>query len=61
VQVLAVVGDVSKEEFVDGFVEEVVHKFGRLDYCVNCAGVLGQVRITFQIISLENPRERLLI
>lgn len=34
-------GDISNEEFINAFIEEVVHKFGRLDYAVNCAGILG--------------------
>lgn len=37
----AVAGDISNEKFVNAFIEEVVHKFGRLDYAVNCAGILG--------------------
>jgi len=48
VQVLAVAGEVGSEKFIDGFVEEVDNKFGRVDYCVNCAGVLGQVFILSQ-------------
>ncbi|KAF2144193.1 uncharacterized protein K452DRAFT_325425 [Aplosporella prunicola CBS 121167] len=39
--VLAVAGDISSPEFVDSFTKQVVSGFGRLDYCVNCAGVLG--------------------
>jgi NAD(P)-dependent dehydrogenase (short-subunit alcohol dehydrogenase family) len=34
-------GDISDETFVDAFHAEVFHKFFRLDYAVNCAGVLG--------------------
>jgi NAD(P)-dependent dehydrogenase (short-subunit alcohol dehydrogenase family) len=41
VHVLAVAGDISSEKFVDSFIKETVHKFGRLDYCVNCAGIMG--------------------
>jgi len=44
VQLHAVAGDISSEKFVNAFVEEVVHKFGRLDYAVNCAGILGSNR-----------------
>ncbi|KAK8194737.1 oxidoreductase [Phyllosticta capitalensis] len=40
-QILAVAGDISSSDFVDSFIGQVVEKFGRLDYCVNCAGVLG--------------------
>jgi NAD(P)-dependent dehydrogenase (short-subunit alcohol dehydrogenase family) len=41
VEVLAVVGDISSEAFVDDFVSEAFERFGRLDYCVNCAGIMG--------------------
>jgi NAD(P)-dependent dehydrogenase (short-subunit alcohol dehydrogenase family) len=41
VKLHAVAGDISNEKFVNAFIEEVVHKFGRLDYVVNCAGILG--------------------
>jgi NAD(P)-dependent dehydrogenase (short-subunit alcohol dehydrogenase family) len=34
-------GDVSDESFVNSFHDEVFRKFSRLDYAVNCAGVLG--------------------
>jgi NAD(P)-dependent dehydrogenase (short-subunit alcohol dehydrogenase family) len=34
-------GDIADERFVDSFTDEVTSKFSRLDYAVNCAGVLG--------------------
>lgn len=34
-------GDISSESFVDSFIADVIKSFGRLDYCVNCAGILG--------------------
>ena len=34
-------GDVADESFVDSFTDEVTSHFSRLDYAVNCAGVLG--------------------
>jgi NAD(P)-dependent dehydrogenase (short-subunit alcohol dehydrogenase family) len=34
-------GDIADEAFVDSFTDEVTSKFSRLDYAVNCAGVLG--------------------
>ncbi|OAL44935.1 NAD(P)-binding protein [Pyrenochaeta sp. DS3sAY3a] len=34
-------GDVADEGFVDSFHNEVFRKFNRIDYAVNCAGVLG--------------------
>lgn len=44
IDVLALSGDVSSPEFVDSFFKAVYNKFGRLDYAVNCAGVLGNNR-----------------
>lgn len=41
VEVFAIDGDISLEAFVDKFHAEAFEKFGRLDYCVNCAGVMG--------------------
>lgn len=35
-------GDVSDESFITDFVEDVVRQYGRLDYCVNSAGILGK-------------------
>lgn len=35
------VGDISDEAFVKHFVEKVITTFGRIDYAVNCAGILG--------------------
>ncbi|KAI1139485.1 NAD(P)-binding protein [Hypoxylon sp. FL0543] len=40
-QVLAREGDVTSEAFVTSFAAEVVKKFSRVDYAVNCAGILG--------------------
>ncbi|CAN9131792.1 unnamed protein product [Alternaria sp. RS040] len=40
-QVFHRAGDVADEGFVDEFNDEVFTKFKRLDYGVNCAGVLG--------------------
>ncbi|PWY90829.1 oxidoreductase [Aspergillus heteromorphus CBS 117.55] len=34
-------GDISDESFVESFIDEVVASFGRVDYAVNCAGILG--------------------
>ncbi|KAF2678459.1 short-chain dehydrogenase/reductase-like protein SDR [Lentithecium fluviatile CBS 122367] len=34
-------GDIADENFVNTFHDEVFRKFSRLDYAVNCAGVLG--------------------
>ncbi|OJJ05549.1 hypothetical protein ASPVEDRAFT_86892 [Aspergillus versicolor CBS 583.65] len=40
INVLALPGDIRKEEFIDSFVERAYSTFGRLDYVVNCAGVI---------------------
>lgn len=44
VQILMTAGDIADESFVESFMSEVVRKFGRLDYGVNCAGILGEGR-----------------
>ncbi|KAI0843271.1 NAD(P)-binding protein [Hypoxylon sp. FL0890] len=41
-QVLAREGDITSESFVTSFAAEITKKFSRLDYAVNCAGILGQ-------------------
>lgn len=41
IQVAAVQGDIADPKFADGLVDEAVGKFARVDYLVNCAGVLG--------------------
>ncbi|PYI30382.1 oxidoreductase [Aspergillus indologenus CBS 114.80] len=41
VRLLHRAGDIADEGFVDSFIAAVVSEFGRLDYAVNCAGVLG--------------------
>jgi NAD(P)-dependent dehydrogenase (short-subunit alcohol dehydrogenase family) len=35
------VGDIADEKFVDFFNDETFSRFSRLDYAVNCAGILG--------------------
>jgi NAD(P)-dependent dehydrogenase (short-subunit alcohol dehydrogenase family) len=39
--VLHTPGDIADEQFIDSFHHEISKKFSRLDYAVNCAGVLG--------------------
>ncbi|RYP49350.1 hypothetical protein DL768_004910 [Monosporascus sp. mg162] len=41
VQVTSRDGDVSDEMFVDSLVRDISKSFSRLDYAVNCAGILG--------------------
>lgn len=40
-RILSVDGDISDEDFVASFADEVAKTFSRLDYAVNCAGILG--------------------
>jgi NAD(P)-dependent dehydrogenase (short-subunit alcohol dehydrogenase family) len=40
-QILAIDGNIADEAFVDSLLQSVVSAFDRLDYAVNCAGVLG--------------------
>ncbi|KAA8647085.1 SDR family NAD(P)-dependent oxidoreductase [Aspergillus tanneri] len=42
VQLVHRVGDIADEAFVESFMDHVVDVFGRLDYAVNCAGILGE-------------------
>lgn len=52
VQVLALAGDITDPAFVDSFISAVVDRFGRVDYAVNCAGVLGgEARSTEQSLA----------
>ncbi|KAI8944043.1 oxidoreductase [Xylaria longipes] len=41
VQILSREGDVAEESFVNSFAADIKSTFGRLDYVVSCAGVLG--------------------
>ncbi|KAJ6110496.1 hypothetical protein N7486_002731 [Penicillium sp. IBT 16267x] len=41
VQLIAQAGDVADDHFAESFISEVAKEFGRVDYAVNCAGVLG--------------------
>lgn len=41
VKVFDQAGDIADEKFVDSFTDGVASKFTRIDYAVNCAGVLG--------------------
>lgn len=41
IQIIALAGDITDPIFIDHFIGTVVRKFSRIDYAVNCAGVLG--------------------
>lgn len=41
VQLLAQPGNVADDQFTASFVSQIAKEFGRVDYAVNCAGVLG--------------------
>jgi NAD(P)-dependent dehydrogenase (short-subunit alcohol dehydrogenase family) len=41
-QVLSKSGDISDETFVNSLSQEISDKFARVDYAVNCAGILGE-------------------
>ena len=51
VQVFQRPGDIADESFIDSFHEQVFEKFSRLDYAVNCAGVLGSK--TLKAVEME--------
>ena len=40
-EVRSLAGDIASSDFVTSLIDETVKKFGRLDYCVNCAGIMG--------------------
>ena len=44
-------GDIADESFIDSFHDEAFKKFSRLDYAVNCAGVLGSK--TLKAVEME--------
>ncbi|KAJ6097391.1 hypothetical protein N7499_001765 [Penicillium canescens] len=41
-RLLVKAGNVADDRFADSFINAVVQQFGRVDYAVNCAGVLGK-------------------
>ncbi|KAI6779350.1 short-chain dehydrogenase [Emericellopsis cladophorae] len=41
-EILSTSGDVSDESFVARFVKDAIGTFGRVDYSVQCAGILGK-------------------
>ncbi|KAJ5442816.1 Short-chain dehydrogenase/reductase SDR [Penicillium cf. griseofulvum] len=42
VHLLVKAGNVADDQFADSFIDAVVQEFGRVDYAVNCAGILGK-------------------
>ena len=55
----AVKVDVTKEQSVRGIFERMVDVFGRVDYCVNCAGVSAAMCRYLAWICYVNLRYRL--
>ncbi|KAJ4292475.1 hypothetical protein N0V90_009137 [Kalmusia sp. IMI 367209] len=51
VKILDRPGDIADENFIDSFHDEVLKKFARLDYAVNCAGILGSK--TLKAVEME--------
>ncbi|KAJ4859494.1 short chain dehydrogenase domain-containing protein [Trichoderma breve] len=41
VKLFARAGDIADEAFVESFMDNVLQEFGRIDYAVNCAGILS--------------------
>ncbi|PSK42090.1 Levodione reductase [Elsinoe australis] len=42
IEVFAKAGDIADESFVTSLIKEVTNKFFRIDYAINCAGILGK-------------------
>lgn len=49
-------GDVSNEDFVNGFVDGAVKALGRVDYAVNCAGIQGDALRSSEIPAAQFDR-----
>ncbi|KIV86263.1 hypothetical protein PV11_01882 [Exophiala sideris] len=56
VEIYSEAGDISQEDFVTRFMANVVENFGRVDYAVNCAGVLGQSKRSHEMDTAEFDR-----
>lgn len=57
--ILASAGDTTNVNFVEPFVETIVREFGRLDYAVNCAGILGNWAISTEL-DMEKDHDRVM-
>lgn len=55
-QVLAHSGSVTDRHLADSFTEKVVRYFGRINYAVNCPGMLGQPQWSAEISLAEFDR-----
>ncbi|KAK5167129.1 uncharacterized protein LTR77_007859 [Saxophila tyrrhenica] len=42
--------NVAVEDEVNGFIDGVADKFGRIDYCANCAGTLLSLASIFKVV-----------
>jgi NAD(P)-dependent dehydrogenase (short-subunit alcohol dehydrogenase family) len=51
--VMSYPGDISDESFVNTFIDQVVNAFKRIDYVVNCAGVLQREFLRSTEVSSE--------
>ncbi|KAL4769400.1 hypothetical protein BDW60DRAFT_218980 [Aspergillus nidulans var. acristatus] len=51
--VMSYPGDISDESFVNSFIDQVVNAFKRIDYVVNCAGVLQREFLRSTEVSSE--------
>ncbi|KAJ9252339.1 hypothetical protein DTO195F2_7532 [Paecilomyces variotii] len=54
--VLAIPGDIAADTFAEDFIAQVVAHFGRVDYAVNCAGVLGKPLVSGEMDIAEFDR-----
>ncbi|KUI64433.1 Bacilysin biosynthesis oxidoreductase BacC [Cytospora mali] len=48
-KITQLIGDVSDKSFVEDLVTSAVKEFGRLDYAVNCAGIMGPLLRSHEI------------
>ncbi|KAF2404642.1 oxidoreductase [Trichodelitschia bisporula] len=56
VTVLTAAGDISDERFVNALVKTIVEQTTRIDYLVNCAGVMGHSEITTNTLASQFDR-----
>ncbi|KAL1878451.1 hypothetical protein Plec18167_004523 [Paecilomyces lecythidis] len=54
--ILAIPGDIAADCFPEDFIAQVMAHFGRVDYAVNCAGVLGKPLVSGEMDVAEFDR-----